>query len=77
MPHLLRGEGSLIYLYAPGSLLHRSGLRTGDTIEAINGKEITDVLETISQLMALQNAASGTVRLRRGKTVRTISIKIL
>jgi len=70
-------EGYPVSHIKPGTLLYNAGLRNGDTVVAINGQSVADPGKTLQQLLSLTSANSGTVRLRRHNTTRTIHVSLI
>jgi type II secretion system protein C len=75
MPYFQAGRinGFRVFALAPGSKWAQAGLRNGDIVRAINGREISNVQEAYKILTQLEGAAGVRVDVERGHKRQTIT----
>jgi general secretion pathway protein C len=77
-PSLVDGKpgGFKLSAVRPGSWLDRLGLRNGDTLESVNGYELTTAAQALLAYMSLRNETRFAVRIVRRGLPQTLSFEI-
>ncbi len=78
IPHFTNGkaDGFTISNIVPGSLYTQVGLRNGDIIRKVNGRQVTSAEQAMAMYHALQSAPSIDVELMRGGQVHNVHYDI-
>ena len=68
MPHFVNGrtDGFSISQVAPGSVFDQLGLQSGDLLTSINGEPVTNPMQALSLMQAVQSAPAIDIALNRG-----------
>jgi general secretion pathway protein C len=77
-PHFYQGQpdGMMLSRIKPNSLFMRMGLRNGDVITGVNGRDITSVDDALGFYENLKSADNVKLNLKRGGRQRTIEYNI-
>jgi len=77
-PHFYQGQpdGMMLSRIKPNSLFMRMGLRNGDVITGVNGRDITSVDDALGFYENLKSADNVKLNLKRGGRQRTIEYSI-
>ena len=77
-PHFYQGQpdGMMLSRIKPNSLFMRMGLRNGDVITGVNGRDITSVDDALGFYDNLKSADNVKLNLKRGGRQRTIEYNI-
>ncbi|HET7345807.1 MAG TPA: PDZ domain-containing protein, partial [Acidobacteriaceae bacterium] len=72
--HMNKAEGAVVTEVNAGSPGEKAGLKTGDVITGINGKQITDSGQL--QMLVLQNAPGTTIHLEVARDGKTMTVPV-
>ena len=72
--HMSKAEGAVVTDVNAGSPGEKAGLKTGDVITGINGKQVTDSGQL--QMLVLQNAPGTTIHLEVARDGKTITVPV-
>ncbi len=70
------GAGAALVGLLRGGPADKAGLRAGDTVVAINGKEVADTAALVAQTAALSPGTRVQFKLLRGSEPLTISVEL-
>ncbi len=77
-PHFSKGkpDGLLIYGIKNNALFKKMGLRNGDIIMGVDGKEITSVDDALSLYQGLRQASEANIKLKRRGKIKEINYHV-